>query len=90
MKDFTEIFNYLPNNIANLINNSIANSVANSVSYSNNNTNFNNNLLLELQEIRIRSNRPIILKFRSCEIVIEYNVLENEILSILEKLVAPQ
>ena len=86
MKDFTEIFNYLPNNITNLINNSIANSVANSVSYSNNNTNFNNNLLLELQEIRIRSNRPIILKFRNFEIVIEYNVSEKEIIYILEKL----
>ena len=86
MKDFSEVFNYLPNNITNLINNSIANSVANSASYSNNNTNFNNNLLLELQEIRIRSNRPIILKFRSCEIVIEYNVSEKEIIYILEKL----
>ena len=84
MKDFTEIFNYLPNNIANLINNSISNSVNNSCSYfySNNNTNFNNNLLLELQEIRIRSNRPVILKFRSCEIVIEYNVSEKEIIYI--------
>ena len=88
MKDFSEVFNYLPNNIANLINNS----VANSASYSNNvnNTNFNGNLnsnfLLELQEIRIRSSRPIILKFRSFEIVIEYNISEKEIISILEKL----
>ena len=85
MKDFSEVFNYLPNNIANLINNSIVNSV----SYSNNNNfngNLNSNLLLELQEIRIRSNRPIILKFRNFEIVIEYNVSEKEIIYILEKL----
>lgn len=39
-----------------------------------------------IQEIRIRVNRPIILKMRQADILIEYNVSQKEILQILEKL----
>ena len=74
MKDFGEVLYYFPGKVGKLISDTI------------NNSNNASKIVLELQEIRIRCNRPIILKLRSCEIVIEYNVLENEILSILEKL----
>ncbi len=40
----------------------------------------------ELQEIRVRVNRPIILKLRKAEIVTEYNVSQNEILQTVERL----
>lgn len=39
-----------------------------------------------LQEIRLHSNRPIILKFRDSDIVINYIVNQCEILQILEKI----
>ena len=71
MKDIGEVLNYFPNNIYNLIGNTIKQ---------------NKKIEKELQEIRIRCNRPIILKLRSCEIVIEYKVNENEILNTLERL----
>ena len=74
MKDFSDVLCYFPGKVGKLISDTI------------NNSNNASKIILELQEIRIRCNRPIILRLRSCEIVIEYNVLENEILSILEKL----
>ena len=74
MKDFSDVLYYFPGKVGKLISDTI------------NNSNNASKIVLELQEIRIRCNRPIILRLRSCEIVIEYNVLENEILSILEKL----
>ena len=74
MKDFSDVLCYFPGKVGKLISDTI------------NNSNNASKIVLELQEIRIRCNRPIILRLRSCEIVIEYNVLENEILSILEKL----
>ena len=40
--------------------------------------------LEELEEIRIRVNRPVILKFTSKEDVIKYNVKQEEILKILQ------
>lgn len=40
--------------------------------------------LEELEEIRIRVNRPVILKFTSKEDVINYNVKQEEILKILQ------
>lgn len=40
----------------------------------------------DLQEIRIRINRPIILKFRQADIIIEYFVSQTELLQILERL----
>ena len=37
-------------------------------------------------EIRIRNNRPIIIKLRELDIIIQYNITEEDILYILEKL----
>lgn len=71
MKDISELLNYFSSNVGNLIRDTI---------------NKNRRILDELQEIRIRCNRPIILKLRNCEIVIEYKVNQNEILATLERL----
>lgn len=40
--------------------------------------------LEELEEIRIRVNRPVILKLTSKEIVIDYNIKQEEILKTLQ------
>ena len=71
MKNINEVLSYFPSNVGNLIRSTI---------------NKNERILDELQEIRIRCERPIMLKLRNCEIVIEYNVNQNEILSTLERL----
>ena len=71
MKDIVELLSYFSSNVSNLIRDTI---------------NKNEKILDELQEIRIRCERPIILKLRNCEIVIEYNVNQNEILATLERL----
>ena len=71
MKDISEVMGYFPSNVGNLIRNTISK---------------NERILDELQEIRIRCERPIMLKLRKCEIVIEYNVKQNEILATLERL----
>ncbi len=71
MKDISELLSYFTSNVGNLIRNTISK---------------NERILDELQEIRIRCERPIILKLRNCEIVIEYNVNQNEILTTLERL----
>lgn len=44
------------------------------------------NLQRELQEIRIRVQRPILLKTRQADIVIDYQINASEVLQILEKL----
>ena len=71
MKDINELIFYFPSNIYNLISNTIKQ---------------NKKIEEELQEIRIRSNRPVILKLRNFEIVIEYKVNEVEIMQTLERL----
>ena len=71
MKNIYEVLDYFPSNICNLISNTIKQ---------------NKKIEQELQEIRIRCKRPIILKSRNIEIIIEYKVNEKEILSILERL----
>lgn len=71
MKDIKEILRYFPINIYSLLENTCGQ---------------NSKIQEELQEIRIRCNRPIILKLRNAQIVIEYNVSEKEILQTLEKL----
>ena len=71
MKNIEEILRYFPSNIYSLLNSTI---------------NQNNRIEKELREIRIRSQRPIILKLRKVDILIEYYVSQNEILQILEKL----
>ena len=71
MDRLMELLNYFPSNIGNLITNTIKQ---------------NKKIEEELQEIRIRCNRPIILKLRNIEIVIEYDVNETEIMQTLERL----
>ncbi len=66
-----EILRYFPINIYSLLDNTFKQ---------------NKQILEELQEIRIRCNRPIILKLRNVQIVIEYDVSQTELLQILEKL----
>ena len=46
----------------------------------------NKNIENELQEIRIRSDKPIILKMRFKDYVIDYRVEQSEVLRTLEKL----
>lgn len=40
----------------------------------------------ELQEVRIRVDKPIILKLREKDIILQYNILQTEILQIVERL----
>ena len=46
----------------------------------------NQSIQLQLQEIRIRVNRPIILKLRQADILIDYKISQAEIMQTLEKL----
>lgn len=46
----------------------------------------NNINLNYLEEIRIRVNRPIIMKLGQAEIIIEYNIKADEILEILQQI----
>ena len=71
MTDLEELYKYFPTNIYNLLKVS---------------TTQNPQIKNELQEIRIRAERPIILKLRKIEIVVEYQVSQTEILQIIEKL----
>lgn len=71
MKNREEILRYFPQNIYNLLNETLSK---------------NNQIEENLQEIRIRCKRPIILKLRQADIVIEYNVEQTEILQTLERL----
>lgn len=45
-----------------------------------------NNIIMMLEEIRIRVNKPIILKFNQEEKVINYIISPEEILDILQKI----
>lgn len=66
-----EILIYFPNNLYNLLRQAFEQ---------------NNSLEEHLQEIRIRVNRPILLKTMQADYVIEYNVSQSEILQTLERL----
>ena len=44
------------------------------------------NAIKNIQEIRIRCNRPIILKLRNGDIIIDYIINQCELLQILEKI----
>ena len=70
MKDTNEILRYFPNNIYQLLNEFFS----------------KNNVVDIVQEIRLRVNRPIILKFREQDIILQYNISQSEILQILERL----
>ncbi len=71
MKKLDDIYKYFPTNIYSILRNV---------------TEQNSQIERELQEIRIRAERPIILKLRKIEIVVEYQVNQTEILQIIEKL----
>ena len=46
----------------------------------------NNKIIDELQEIRMRTDRPIILRLREKDFILQYNILQSEILQIVERL----
>ena len=71
MKKLDDIYKYFPTNIYSILRNV---------------TEQNSQIERELQEIRIRAERPIILKLRKIEIVVEYQVNQTELLQIIEKL----
>lgn len=71
MKDVNEILRYFPNNIYQIFSNLFKE---------------NNKIIDEIQEIRMRTNRPILLKLREKDLILEYNITQSEILQILERL----
>lgn len=71
MQNFEEIIKYFPINIYNILSQTF---------------NENNFLQEHLQEIRIRINRPILLKSRQADILIDYIINNKEIIQILEKI----
>ena len=71
MKDFNEILRYFPHNIYQVLKNTFEQK---------------QNLISSLQEIRIRVNRPIILKAGQADLLIEYLVTQSEVFEVLEKL----
>lgn len=71
MKDIEEILRYFPNQIYTLLKNTLMQ---------------NTNLQKDLQEIRIRAGKSILLKTRQADIIIDYKISTNEILQILERL----
>lgn len=70
MKDTNEILRYFPNNIYQMFSNLFQ----------------ENNIINEIQEIRMRSNRPILVKLRDKDLILQYNISQAEILQILERL----
>ena len=71
MKDIDEILRYFPNNIYKIFFNLF---------------NENNKIINDIEEIRMRANRPILLKLREKDLVLQYNITQSEILQILERL----
>lgn len=71
MKNIDEILRYFPNKIYQIFLNLFQE---------------NNKIIDELQEIRIRTNRPVILKLREKDLILQYNVPQTEILQIVERL----
>ena len=71
MKDINEILRYFPNTIYQIF-----------LSVFNENTKIQD----ELQEIRFRVDRPILLKLREKDLILQYNLSQSEIIQILERL----
>ena len=71
MEKLLEIVKFFPMNLSNILYNTIIS---------------NNKIKDELQEIRIRVDRPLILKLRNNEMIVEYKITQNEILQIVERL----
>lgn len=71
MKDIDEILRYFPNNIYQIFSNLFKENIK---------------ITEEIQEIRMRTNRPILLKLREKDLILQYNISQAEILQILERL----
>ncbi len=71
MREIEEILRYFPNPIYSLLKNTFMQ---------------NKDLQKNLQEIRIRTEKSMILKTRQADIIIDYQISTSEILQILEKL----
>lgn len=71
MKNIDEILRYFPNKIYQIFFNLFQE---------------NSKIAEELQEIRMRAERPIILKLRERDLILQYNITQVEILQIVERL----
>ena len=71
MKNVDEILRYFPNKIYQIFSNLFQE---------------NNKIIEEVQEIRIRANRPIILKLREKDLILQYDIQQTEILQIVERI----
>lgn len=71
MKNIDEILRYFPNKIYQIFFNLFQE---------------NNKIVEELQEIRMRAEKPIILKLRERDFILQYNITQSEILQIVERL----
>lgn len=71
MKDIEEILRYFPNKIYQMFFNLF---------------NENTKMIGEIQEIRMRADRPILLKLIDRDFVLQYNISQSEILHILERI----
>ena len=71
MDVLNQVLTYFPNEIQNYVINSIKSQSL---------------IKNQLEEIRVRANRPIILKFRNYDVILEYEIYTEDILKILEKL----
>lgn len=71
VKDMDEILRYFPNKIYEMFFNLF---------------NENKKIADEIQEIRFRTNRPILLKLRDRDLILQYDISQSEILQILERL----
>ena len=71
MEDIQEVLQYFPLEIQNFINDSIKNQSL---------------IKNQLEEIRLRANRPILLKFRNYDVILNYEIFIEDILRTLEKL----
>lgn len=71
LKETDEILRYFPNNIYQIFFNLFKE---------------NNKIINEIQEIRMRANRPILLKLREKDLILQYNISQSEMLQILERL----
>lgn len=71
MKDINDILRYFPSNIYQMLNDLFKE---------------NDLVVREVHEIRLRANRPIILKLREKDLILQYNISQTEILHIVERL----
>lgn len=71
MKDINEVLKYFPNNIYNIFVNFFKDK---------------NEIVNQINEIRFRTNRPILLKLRDTDLILQYNISQTEILQTLERL----